>query len=159
MKPRHEESFLSLHISTKTHHYFSNKYVTFTAILQWPLHAKPQQNCRCALRGRIGRSGYIQQFRSCLTQGLDRDQWSDSRSIHSNPGKRAPLYPLNRRLDGAQGQAGRLGEGKEHLLFLPGIEPRILAFSYCKIFTVPKTLPRLFLCCSVEQFKNTEFGT
>jgi hypothetical protein len=59
-----------------------------------------------------------------LTLTLD-GKWSASRPGRFTPRKRAPWYPLDRRLGGLQSRSGRGGEEKNSQP-LPGLEPPII---------------------------------
>jgi hypothetical protein len=73
-----------------------------------------------------------------LTSVLDGCEWSASRPCHYTRGKRAPRYPLDRRLGGPHIQSGRCGEEKN--LALPGLE---LGPSSPQPVPIPTELSRL----------------
>jgi len=62
------------------------------------------------------------QIHSLFTSALDGGKWSASRSGRFTPGAQSQ-YPMNMRLGGPQGRAGRFGENK-NLLQSAGFEAR-----------------------------------
>jgi len=78
-------------------------------------------------------------FRIFLTSTLGRGEWSASRPGLIPGGKSSP-YPLDRRLNGAQSQSGRGGEGEKNPC--PYREPNT-ALPYRSLVTILAELSRL----------------
>jgi hypothetical protein len=57
-----------------------------------------------------------------MTSALDGGEWSASRPGRFTPRKRAPQYPLDKKLGESQSRSGRGGEEKNSQS-QPGIEP------------------------------------
>jgi hypothetical protein len=68
-------------------------------------------------------------------------EWSASRPGRFTPGGRAPRYPMDRRLRGAQSRSGRFGE--EKILDPTGTRTPTPQSSSTYPVAIPTTLPRL----------------